>query len=282
METVLEHLRAAFDTEQIAVWIADAAPRAVGVILVILLAFIVWKVLRRGLRFLLDKAAIDKTVASFLLTTTQYTVVVVAVLTVLSQLGVDTASIVASLGVAGLTIGFAAKDALSNVVSGLFIFWDRPFVVDDLVEIEGTYGRVDTITLRSTRVVTVDGKMLAIPNTTVVNSVVTSYTNFPNLRIDVEVTVAVDENLGRIRQLLLELIADSGNFMATPEPQVVVKALNDYNVLLEVRGWIADERQHVQARFALREQIFETLRDAGVDMPYETFALEPVTVSKAA
>jgi small conductance mechanosensitive channel len=82
----------------------------------------------------------------------------------------------ASLGIAGLTLGFAAKDTLSNVISGLFIFWDRPFVVGDLIEMDGKYGRVEDITLRSTRVVTPDGKMLAIPNSAIVNSSVWSRT----------------------------------------------------------------------------------------------------------
>ena len=146
------------------------------------------------------------------------------------------------------------------------------------MEINGQYGKVESITIRSTRVVTVDGKMLAIPNTVVVNSMVTSYTNFPNLRIDVNVTVAVTENLGNARRVLLDAIKEDGRFMPAPEPQVVVTALNDYNVELQVRAWLEDERQHVAMRFQLRELIFNALNEAGVEMPYETIQLAPVEV----
>ena len=97
-------------------------------------------------------------------TAVKYTVLTVGVVSALGQVGINTGSLLASLGIAGLTIGFAARDALSNIISGIFIFWDRPFVIGDLIEVNSQYGRVDRITLRSTRVVTVDGRMLAIPN----------------------------------------------------------------------------------------------------------------------
>jgi small conductance mechanosensitive channel len=150
------------------------------------------------------------------------------------------------------------------------IFLDRPFVIGDLVEIEDNYGRVEQITLRSTRIVTPDGKMLAVPNSDIINKTVASYTNFPHLRLDIPVTVGVNENLGRVRRLLLGLVADNPDYLAEPPPRVVVTALNDYNVAMELQAWIRDERTHVPMRSALREQVFEALNAAGVDMPFET------------
>jgi small-conductance mechanosensitive channel len=132
------------------------------------------------------------------------------------------------------------------------------------------------ITLRSTRVVTVDGKMLAIPNSTMVNTTVASYTNFPNLRLDVAVTSGVGERVDRVREFLLGLVREHPDFLADPPPRVVVTQLNDYNVALELRAWIKDERQHIPQRFALREAVFETLTEAGVDMPFETIQLTPL------
>jgi len=144
-------------------------------------------------------------------------------------------------------------------------------VIGDLVEIDGQYGKVLEITMRSTRVVTIDGKLLAIPNTQIVNSVVASYTNFPNLRIDVKVTVGPGEDLSRVRRIMIDLLNDDVRFMADPPAQVVVCALNDYNVEMELRVWITNERDHIPIRFELREKVFEALRAANVDMPYETF-----------
>ena len=193
---------------------------------------------------------------------------------------VNTASVLTSLGVVGLTIGFAARDSLSNLISGVLIFWDRPFVIGDLVEVEGHYGRVDRITPRSTRIVTVDGKMLAVPNTTIVNSIVASYTNFPHLRVDVDVTIGTGEDIERARGLMLGLVEGQAGWLAEPAPRVVVTALNDYNVALQLQAWLDDEREHIPRRFALRQAVFETLRAAGVELPYETIQVAPLRATR--
>ncbi|MCA9568605.1 MAG: mechanosensitive ion channel family protein, partial [Myxococcales bacterium] len=232
---------------------------------------------RRVLAAVFSRVHFDTTAAAFVQTVVRTTLWVVGLLTALNQVGVNITSILASLGILGLTVGFAAQNTLSNVISGLFIFWDRPFVIGDLIEVDGEYGRVETITLRSTRLVTVDGRMLAIPNAVIANEKVASYTNFPHLRIDVEVTVGVNEPIGRVREILLGL-CEAPQYLRTPAPQVVVKSLNDYNVLVELRVWIDDEKQHVAERFALRERVKDALDAAKVEMPFETIQLAPITL----
>lgn len=276
--TIVERLKDQFSIERIGGYLAgDLIPNLIVAMVTFLAFYLLWRILKRALSYL-EQTNLDETARSFVQQVVKYVVFTIGVVSALGQMGVDTSSILASLGVAGLTIGFAAKDTLSNLISGLFIFWDRPFVVDDLIEIGGQYGRVEEITMRSTRVVTNDGRMLAIPNSTIVNSTVTSYTNFPNLRIEVDVTVGVEEDLARIRGLLLELVHEDERFLTTPAPAVVATALNDYNVALQLRVWLADERKHIPVRFELRERVFECLRAAGVEMPYETLQLAPMQV----
>jgi small conductance mechanosensitive channel len=243
--------------------------------------YVLFRAIDRALVALFERASVDLTAQSFVRSVTKYTLFVIAAVTALGQVGINTGSVVASLGVAGLTVGFAARDALSNIISGPFIFWDRPFVVGDFIEINGQYGAVKDITMRSTRVVTVDGKLLAIPNSQVVNSTVASYTNFPNLRLDIDVAVGVEENLAHVRKVLLDLVAQDPRFLAEPAPTVVVTALNDYNVALQLRIWLEDERQHIPVRFELRERVFLAPRDAGVTMPYETIQLSPIDLAQS-
>ncbi|MEL7170278.1 MAG: mechanosensitive ion channel family protein [Bacteroidota bacterium] len=275
-QSILDRLAATFEPERtgeaVAVFLADLLTG----LAVFAVFYVGWWILNRLLRAAFQRADADATLASFILVTSKFALLAFGLVQALAAVGINTASLIASLGIAGLTIGFAAQDALSNIISGILIFWDRPFVINDLVEVEGDYGRVDKITLRSTRVVTPDGRMLAVPNATVINSVVASYTNFPNLRLGIEVTIGVNEDLGRVRRLLLALVEDDAAFMDTPPPRVVVTALNDYNVALDLQAWLRDERQHVQARFDLRERVFATLTEAGVDMPFETVQLRPV------
>jgi len=281
MNALLARLTQEFDprtlVNAVMLWIPNVIVAAVTL-------FVFWALNRgtaRAARFMMSRAKVDETAISFVETVIRYALFTVGVVTALGQLGVDITGILASLGVVGLTVGFAARDALSNIISGLFIFWDRPFVIGDLVEIGDTYGEVTDITMRSTRVVTPDGKMLAIPNSTILNTTVASYTNFPHLRIAIEATVGVNVDIEQVRSLLTAIVVGDHDYMQDRPVQVVVTALGDYNNTVELRAWLNDEKQHLRARFALREKVYATLQAAGVDMPFETIALAPVEVRGA-
>ncbi len=276
---ILRRLEDRFDPADIGAYLANLLADLTVATLTFLAFYLIWMLARRFLRWLVGRTQVDETTASFILTSAQFILLTIGLIQALSALGINTAALLTSLGIAGLTIGFAAQDALSNLISGILIFWDRPFVIGDLIELEGQYGRVDKITLRSTRVVTVDGQMLAIPNSTVINSTVSSYTNFPNLRLDIDVTIAVDEDIDRTRTLMLDVVKDDFDFLKKPEPRVVVVSLNDYNVALQLQVWLEDERQHIVKSFALREAIYKALSEAQVDMPFETLQVLSPSVS---
>jgi small conductance mechanosensitive channel len=277
---IVQRLRAEFDPQALGESVATLFANIFVGLLTFTAFYLLWRLLDRVLRGVLRRSNVDRTSATFAETALKFTLLVVGAAQALAAAGVNTAAVVTSLGLAGLTLGFAARDALSNLISGVLIFWDRPFVIGDLIEVGKDYGRVERITLRSTRVVTVDGRMLAVPNTTIINTTVASYTNFPNLRLDIAVTVGVNENLKRVRDLMLAIVRDDPAYLKEPAPRVVVTALNDYNVALQLQAWLENEREHVAQRFALRERIFDTLRSAGVEMPFETLQLAPVTVTQ--
>lgn len=243
--------------------------------------YLLWFLVKLLLRFSLRRK-VDATTFSFVETIVKFSLFVVAIVTALDSAGIKTSALLTSLGIAGLTIGFAARDALSNLISGILIFIDRPFRLGDLVEIDGEYGKVERITLRSTRVVTSDGRMLAVPNTEIINKTVASYTNFPHLRIDIEVKVGVNENLDNVRRLLLSLVENDAAFMTDPTPRVVITALNDYNIAMELQVWLYDEMRHVEKRFELREKAFKALMLEGIELPFETFQMEPVEIVQQA
>ena len=270
-----------FGIDKIGTYLADLIPDVLAALATFAFFYLLWKLLAAILRAAMGRAKVDKTAQAFVQLMVKYTLLIVGMVAALGEVGVNTGSLLASLGIAGLTIGFAARDSLSNVISGVFIFWDRPFVIGDLVEVDGKYGRVERITMRSTRVVTVDGKMLAVPNSQIINTIVTSYSNFPHLRLDIDVTIGTGEDLGRVREMLLDLVLPDDRFLKEPAPSVVVTALNDYNVAVQLRAWLDDEAQHVAVRFELRERVFETLRAAGVDLPFETIQLRPIDIRQA-
>lgn len=278
-DSILSRLQELFDPAALGALVAEWLANLVVGLAVFAVFYLAWQLLRALLRPALLRGRVDETTTSFVETAFKTVVLAIGLVTALDAAGIQTSAVLASLGIVGLTIGFAARDALSNLISGILIFVDRPFIIGDLVEIENYYGRVDRITLRSTRVITRDGKMLAVPNTEMINKTVASYTNFPHLRLDVGATVAVTEDLDHVRRLLLGLVKDNPAFLTDPVPRVVVTQLNDYNVALELQAWIRDERVHVEQRYALRENIFNALTAAGVSMPYETIQLAPLKVT---
>jgi small conductance mechanosensitive channel len=273
LQGILERLRTDLDPQALGNGLASMVSNLVVAGLVFTAFYLVWRFLDWVVHRALGRSSIDETTASFIETVVKYVVLGIGLVQALSSAGIDAAAVLASLGIVGLTIGFAARDALSNLISGLLIFWDRPFVIDDLVEVEGSYGRVDTITLRSTRVVTTDGRMLAIPNTTIINSVVASYTNFPHVRLDISVTIGVEEDIDRASRVLVDLVKEDPEYLNDPPPRVVVSALNDYNVELQLQAWYKDEYNHLAEEYDLRKRVFHALTDAGVNMPFETIEL---------
>ena len=276
IRNVLGRLSTRFDPETMEAAVAELAGNLIVAGITFLAFYLVARALDWVVPRVLTKLGVNETTRSFVSTVTRLVLLTIGTVAALAEMGINTPALITSLGVAGLTIGFAARDALSNVVSGFFIFWDRPFVLGDLIDFDGGHGRVNKISLRATRVVTPDGRMISIPNSVVLNGPVTSYTNFPHLRIDVPVSVGVGEDLGRIRNILLDLTRSDPDYLGDPVPRVAVTRLGDYFVEIELRVWLDNERNHLLKRPELRERVFEALRDAGVQMPFETLAIEPI------
>jgi small conductance mechanosensitive channel len=276
LRSIAARLAQNFSPDVLGAHLARLFTNGIAAALTFAIYYVAWRLLEAVLRPALRRTNLDRTSQAFVHTVARFVVLAVGAVAALSELGIGTTSLLASLGVAGITLGLAARETLSNVISGFFIYWDRPFVIGDLVEVKGQYGTVDRITMRSTRIVTPDGKLLAIPNNDMVNSTVASYTNFPHLRLDIDVGLGTAEDLERARSILLGLVRDDPAFLDDPPPRVAVTALGEFNVTLQLQAWLEEERDHVARRYELRERVFEALRDAGVDMPTKTIRVTGV------
>ncbi|RJP88640.1 MAG: mechanosensitive ion channel family protein [Desulfobacteraceae bacterium] len=274
LESLLSRLHFYFDPERLGPFLGEGLISLVLVAVVLGLFYLSWRVLNHVVTPRLSRR-LDKTSVAFTETIMKFGIMGIGIIAALSAAGVQTTGVLASLGVVGLTLGFALRETLSNIIAGILIFLDRPFTIDDLVEIDDKYGRVKQITLRTTRIVTNDGRMLAVPNAEVMNKTVSSYTNFPNLRLDVAVTVAPTEDLDHVRRVLLSLVQNDPDYLSEPLSRVVVTQLNDYSVALELQAWLRDERRHVEKRYELREKVFKALTAAGIEMPFQTIQLAP-------
>ena len=146
-------------------------------------------------------------------------------------------------------------------------------MIGDLIEVSDEYGEVRAITMRTTRIVTVDGKLVSIPNSVIVNSKIRSYTMIPHLRLDIDVTIGVNERIDEAREVILDIVRRDERFLKEPPPEVVVITLGDYFVKIALKVWLRDPRIHIPVREELREAIKNALDKAGIVMPYETIEL---------
>jgi small conductance mechanosensitive channel len=128
--------------------------------------------------------------------------------------------------------------------------------------------------------VTIDGTMLAVPNSVIINSTVSSYTNFPHIRLDINITIGLSEDIDETREVLLGIVANDPEILENPVPKEVMTAINDYNVALQLQAWLKDEEEHIPKRFELREKVYKTLTQAGIEMPLEKIQLAPFEISK--
>ena len=227
MEKVIQQLEAYFNPQVIAAKLIVLLQNALIAAVMILAFYILYRILKAVMSRVIVRFAFEKTIVSFSMMGLKYTIFVFAAITTLDQIGLNITSLIAGLGIAGLALGFAAKDTLSNIVAGIFIFWDRPFYIGDLVEIEDEYGEVQEITLRTTRIVTPDGIMVSIPNSNIAANKIKSYTMFPHLRLDIDVTIGVDEDIENARREVLSIIKGDERFMKEPVPAVLVQELGD-------------------------------------------------------
>jgi len=277
-ESILNRLLEIFDPSLVGDKVVEVFINLVVALVTFGAFYLLWLLVRAVVNPVMERSELDETSRAFARTILKYSILLTGLFNALSAMNIDTAGLLASLGIVGITIGFAARDAFSNLISGVLIYLDRPFVIGDLVEIGDYYGEVNQITLRSTRIVTTDGKMLAVPNTEMINKTVTSYTNFPHLRLDIQATVGVEEDIDRVRRVLLDVIEGDPAFMDQPPARVIVTQLNDYNVAVELQAWIENERIHVSKRTELREKVFQALSEAQIEMPFETIKLTPLQV----
>ena len=273
MHTILERLRQIFSADRVASALAHFVPRLVIALVIFAVFYLCYRLLKFVLARLTRRRGVEPTAATFLVMILKYVVFIAGLVMALQELGLDVTTILEGAGIVGIALGFAAKDTLSNIIAGFFLFWDKPFVIGDLIEVSDEYGEVREITLRSTRIVTVDGKLISIPNSVMVNTKVRSYTMSPHLRLDIDVTIAVYEKIAEARAVILGIVRGDARFMTEPQPEVVVITLGDYFVKLQLKVWLRDPRIHIPVREELREGIKNALDTAGIVMPYETIEL---------
>ena len=192
---------------------------------------------------------------------------VAVVLAAVDSLGVNVTSLMAILGAAGLAVGLALKDSLSNFASGVMIIIFRPFNIGDFVTAGGSSGVVDEIGLFATLMHTGDNQRIIVPNSAILNGTIVNTSALSTRRIDLVIGIGYDDNIGQARDIIMGILEADERIFKDPAPDVAVAELGDSSINLNVRPWV-NAADYWTVRPDLLEHIKVQLDSAGISIPY--------------
>lgn len=236
-------------------------------IVIVLIGRWLARFISRLIERVMTAAQIERTVINFITHIVSILVMVFAVLMALGRLGIETTSILAILGAAGLAIGLALQGSLSNLAAGVLLIIFRPFKQGDFIEAGGVLGSVLEIQMLTTVMNTPENLRLIVPNSDIMNGAITNYSANETRRVDLTIGVSYDDDVRHVKQVLDTLVAETPLVLEEPAPFVAVSDFGDSSVNFVVWVWVK-RPDFRQVRFGLPEQIKLTLDAHGITIPY--------------
>jgi small conductance mechanosensitive channel len=241
--------------------------RVLGALALLILGRIAAGWIRRSVTRGLKKANTDPSLIPFLSSIAYYLVLAVVLTAVLNLFGIETTSLIAVLGAAGLAVGLALQGTLSNFAAGVMLLVFRPIRVRDFVEIAGQSGTVSEISIFSTLLDTGDNIRITIPNAQVYGNVIRNYSFNDNRRIDLIIGIDYGDDIARAIEIIRETLKRDPRTLEDPPPNVAVSELADSSVNLIVRPWCKKE-DYWDLRWTLTRAIKEELEAGGCHIPF--------------
>ena len=273
MEQFLATMEKWFDPHVLGQLLLDWTGRAIAALAIFLIGRLVAGWLSRWLTATMRRVGMDETLARFFGSLSYIVLVVMVALTAVNTLGVPTTNFLAIVGAAGLAVGLALKDSLSNFSSGVMLVFFRPFRVGDTVKAAGNEGTVDSIGMFSTTLKTADNATLIIPNSLIYAATITNYTAEATRRIEMTVSISYEDSIADAKALFTELLRGDKRVLPKPAPEIVINDLTTNSVAMVIRAWVATPDVG-GARSDLLERIKSSLGNGGFKTPYPRMRLE--------
>lgn len=223
--------------------------------------------LTRFLENIFRRSDMEQTLERFLSNVIYAVLLTAVVITAINQLGIQTTSLLAILGAAGLAIGLALQGSLSNFASGVMIVGFRPYRVGDVIEAAGVAGKVEEVQIFTTVLLTADNKTIIIPNNQVMASEIINYSAQPTRRVDLVAGCSYADDLDKVRNVLRGIVQADKRILSDPAPVIAVSELADNSVNFVVRPWV-NRDDYWDVYFDVTEQIKKRFDAEGVSIPY--------------
>jgi small conductance mechanosensitive channel len=239
--------------------------------LIALVIFFVGRIIARlvtkGLRNVLQSQEVDKILETFVCNLAYWVLMIFVIIAAINQIGVQTTSLIAVMGAAGLAIGLALQGSLANFASGVLIVMFRPYRAGDFVEAAGISGVVLQVQILTTILKTGDNKQIIVPNGQIMNSIITNYSANDTRRVEMTVGVSYDDDLDKVRSTIQQLVDADERILKDPECLIAVSELADSSVNFIVRPWV-NTADYSGVKFDLTEAIKKRFDKEGISFPF--------------
>jgi small conductance mechanosensitive channel len=247
----------------------DFLPNVIGAVLMLFIGLWLIKILNGFIKRFFDKKEYDPTLENFIASLINWGLKIVLFVLVITQLGVESASLVAIIGAAGLAVGLALQGSLANFAGGVLILLIKPFRVGDFISAQGVDGTVKEISIFNTKLTTFGNQLAIIPNGKLSNDNIINYTEEGIRRENLTFGIGYDDNIKQAKEILLNLVSEQETVLTLEDkmPMVAVAELGDSSVNLTVRYWSKNE-DFWNLRWLILEEGKMRLEAAGISIPY--------------
>ncbi len=248
-------------------WVLEALPDLISDVVIFIVGSWFIRLINKLVRKFFEKKDYDLALETFLQSFIKMGLKILLFVLVITQLGVQSSSLIAIVGAAGLAIGLALQGSLSNFAGGVLILLFKPFKVGDFISAQGVDGSVKEITIFYTKLTTFGNQIAIVPNGQLSNNNVINYNAMPNRRDNVKVGIGYSSDIKKAKDLLLQICAENENILEDPVPEVYVDALGDSSVDLTLRYW-AENSVFWGAHFHVIEETKKRFDAAGIEIPF--------------
>ncbi len=241
--------------------------KIIAAIAIFFIGRLVARVVTNGIRKLMSSQEIDRILQTFVSNLVYWALMTFVIIAAINQVGVQTTSLIAIMGAAGLAVGLAMQGSLANFAAGVLIVMFRPYKVGDFVEAAGIAGAVVQVQILTTILKTGDNKQIVVPNAQIMGSIITNYSANDTRRIDLVVGIGYDDDIDKAPDTIEKLVDADDRILKDPACLIAVSELADSSVNLIVRPWVKTS-DYWRVNFDLTEAIKKRFDKEGISFPY--------------
>ncbi len=255
-------------------WLAKTGVSLLKTVLILIVGFWIASIVAGAVKGALRRSKVDTAVAKFVVSCVRVGLKTVVVIMAIAAMGLNITSIITALGAAGITVGLAMQDSLSNFASGVLILFNKPFKAGDYVELESSSGTVKEISLMYTTLINTENKEVIYPNSSVTSAKIINHTALNERRIELQFAVAADSDIAEVKEALLAAVGGSEIVLSEGEyaPVIGIRSFGEGRIVFDLRVWLRTS-DYWAAYYDVEERVYNELKARNI-----SFAREQVDV----